>query len=185
VSGGSYAVRELCERDICDAIEMRGVVEGTAARLAAERGASPLALARARQYLGQIDATVAPGNRTPVDVERYLELNASFHAQVSALAESFVVERTCQRVAALPFASPNAFVTAQVELDDVWRVFTVAQDQHRSLLDAIEARQGTRAEAIAREHARVSLLTLRSVLRTRTGMERVAGFHLVLLAGSA
>ena len=36
---GGFAVRTFSERDVSDAIEMRGTVEGLAARLAAERGA--------------------------------------------------------------------------------------------------------------------------------------------------
>src|ERR1700704_2084456 len=35
---GGYAVREFTQDDIRDAIELRGVLEGTAARFAAERG---------------------------------------------------------------------------------------------------------------------------------------------------
>jgi GntR family transcriptional regulator of vanillate catabolism len=38
--GGGYKVRTFSERDVADAIEMRGTVEGLAARLAAERGVS-------------------------------------------------------------------------------------------------------------------------------------------------
>ena len=37
--GGGYAVRSFSERDVADAIELRGTIEGLAARLAAERGA--------------------------------------------------------------------------------------------------------------------------------------------------
>ena len=40
LSGGGYAVREFTQADIRDAIELRGVLEGTAARFAAERGAT-------------------------------------------------------------------------------------------------------------------------------------------------
>src|ERR1700683_1461721 len=39
VAGGGYVVREFTEADIRDAIELRGVLEGTAARFAVERGA--------------------------------------------------------------------------------------------------------------------------------------------------
>ena len=35
--GGGFVVREFTRTDIDDAIELRGVLEGTAARLAAER----------------------------------------------------------------------------------------------------------------------------------------------------
>src|SRR3954468_1721966 len=38
---GGYAVRTFSERDVSDAIELRGTVEGLAARLAAERGVAP------------------------------------------------------------------------------------------------------------------------------------------------
>ena len=40
-----YVVREFTQSDISDAIELRGVLEGTAARFAAERGATPEAIA--------------------------------------------------------------------------------------------------------------------------------------------
>src|ERR1700733_4559939 len=38
--GGGYAVREFTLREIEEAVELRGVLEGTAARFAAERGAT-------------------------------------------------------------------------------------------------------------------------------------------------
>src|SRR3954453_13013958 len=38
--GGGYVVREFTRADIDDSIELRGVLEGTAARFAAERGVS-------------------------------------------------------------------------------------------------------------------------------------------------
>jgi GntR family transcriptional regulator, vanillate catabolism transcriptional regulator len=37
--GGGYVVETFSERDIADAIELRGTLEGLLARLAAERGA--------------------------------------------------------------------------------------------------------------------------------------------------
>ena len=37
--GGGYVVREFTQADVRDAVELRGVLEGTAARFAAERGA--------------------------------------------------------------------------------------------------------------------------------------------------
>jgi DNA-binding GntR family transcriptional regulator len=43
---GGFVVRQFSFPDVIDAIELRGVLEGTAARLAAERGATPEALAQ-------------------------------------------------------------------------------------------------------------------------------------------
>src|SRR3954462_13203835 len=53
---GGYAVHTFSERDVSDAIELRGTMEGLAARVAAERGAPPQVLAAARECLAGIDA---------------------------------------------------------------------------------------------------------------------------------
>ena len=49
LAGGGYAVREFTQADVEDAIELRGVLEGTAVRFAAERGASKRQLAEMRE----------------------------------------------------------------------------------------------------------------------------------------
>ena len=41
----------------------------------------------------------------------------------------------------------------------------VAQDQHWQVLDAIERREGARAEALMREHSRIAQRNLREVVR--------------------
>jgi GntR family transcriptional regulator of vanillate catabolism len=46
---GGYAVRTFSERDVSDAIELRGTVEGLLARIAAERGAAPVVLGEASE----------------------------------------------------------------------------------------------------------------------------------------
>lgn len=178
-SGGGYAVREFTVRDIEDAIETRGCLEGMAARLAAERGVSPLALRKIKDCLGQFDNLLARPNLGGEDIEQYFELNALFHDQMIRLTESFVVEHVLQRITALPFASPNAFVMAQSQLGHAWKVFFVAQEQHRGIVDAIENREGSRAEALVREHARLSLSTLKSALKTQAALEQVPGLKLV------
>src|SRR3954471_21492893 len=45
--GGGYAVRTFSERDVSDAIELRGTLEGLLARLAAERGVAAVVLSQA------------------------------------------------------------------------------------------------------------------------------------------
>ncbi|MFW8643132.1 FCD domain-containing protein [Rhizobium beringeri] len=47
-----------------DAIELRGVLEGTAARLAAERGAPSAGLRQLAGVVAALDAVVAPGPKT-------------------------------------------------------------------------------------------------------------------------
>src|SRR5882757_9272998 len=58
LEGGGYAVREFTQDDIHDAIELRGVLEGTAVRFAAERGASSAQLAEMRHLNVEMDKVV-------------------------------------------------------------------------------------------------------------------------------
>src|SRR6185312_5097619 len=52
---GGFVATEFSVQDIHDGIEIRGMLEGTAARLAAERLARPEELTEARTCLGRID----------------------------------------------------------------------------------------------------------------------------------
>jgi GntR family transcriptional regulator of vanillate catabolism len=96
-----------------------------------------------------------------------------------ALAASPMLDRAMGQATALPFASPSAFVRAQTERADNRHVLTIAQDQHRCILDAILAREGGRAEALAREHARLARRNLDAALRDRAMMEAVPGAALI------
>ena len=90
--GGGYAVREFTRDDVHDAIELRGVLEGTAARFAAERGASPEQLTEMRELSAQMERMV---HRDDEDsFWRYVELNARFHALLLEAAASPVLARS-------------------------------------------------------------------------------------------
>mgnify|MGYP001031211853 CR=1 FL=1 len=150
--GGGYAVRTFSETDVADAIELRGTMEG----LAAERGVAPALLAEAHACLDAIDAMLAPSTLDDEGFSRYVELNARFHLLLSRMVGSDVVARELDRVKGLPFASPSAFVVVQTHSAQARDMLVVAQDQHRQALDAIERREGARAEAILREHSRIT-----------------------------
>jgi GntR family transcriptional regulator of vanillate catabolism len=53
----------------------------------------------------------------------------------------------------------------QARLPEAQTMFTVAQDHHRCIVRAIEAREGQRAEALMREHARLARRNLELALR--------------------
>src|SRR5918998_1937974 len=58
IPSGGFAVRAFSEREVFEAIEIRGTLEGLAARLAAERGPEPAELERVRACLDDIDVVV-------------------------------------------------------------------------------------------------------------------------------
>ena len=91
--GGGYAVRILSERDVSDAIELRGTLEGLAARLAAERGVAAGVLAQAGACLDQIDAVLQQPALDDAAFLQYVRLNQRFHLLLGAMAASAVLAR--------------------------------------------------------------------------------------------
>ena len=98
---------------------------------------------------------------------------------VARLADSEVLNRSLERIVALPFASPSAFVMVQAQLPESHEILFIAQHQHRCLLDAIAAGEGGRAEEIAREHARIAKQNLQVVLDNRKALGKVPGLRLI------
>jgi GntR family transcriptional regulator, vanillate catabolism transcriptional regulator len=176
---GGYVVREFTRADIDDAIEVRGVLEGTAARFAAERGMSRRELRALIDIADQTDAVVHSADYE--SFERYVGLNERFHSLLHDAARSPLLERALEHAISLPFAGPSAFVLAEAELPESREVLIVAQSHHRALIDAIERREGARAESIAREHARLARLNLDIVLRHREVLNRMPGASLIAL----
>ena len=175
---GGYAVRTFSERDVADAIELRGTIEGMAARLAAERGVAPVVLAEARECLQQIDDLLREAALNDDAFSRYVVLNEKFHTLLGELSGSPFMRRELERVSSLPFASASAFVVVQANSPQARDMLVVAQDQHREVLDAIENREGARAEAIMREHSRLAKRNLREAVRNPQN-EHMPGVRLI------
>jgi GntR family transcriptional regulator of vanillate catabolism len=175
---GGYAVRTFSERDVSDAIELRGTVEGLLARVAAERGAAPVVLGEGSECLRQIDELLRAAALDDHAFSNYVVLNERFHALLGELSGSAVLTREMERLASLPFASPSAFVVVQANSPQARDMLVVAQDQHWQVLDAIERREGTRAEAIMREHSRIAQRNLREAVRM-PGLDAMPGVRLI------
>ncbi|WP_076999064.1 GntR family transcriptional regulator [Variovorax sp. KK3] len=161
---GGFAVRTFSERDVADAIELRGTLEGLSARLAAERGAAPVVLREARACLRRIDELLRQPALDDAAFSRYVDFNGQFHRLLSEMAGSTLVAKQLERVVNLPFASPSAFVVVQANSPAARDMLVIAQDQHEQVLDAIENREGARAEALMREHSRLAQRNLREAL---------------------
>ena len=179
LSHGGYAVRTFSEREVADAIELRGTLEGLAARLAAERGVRPAVLKIAQACLDQIDQLLRPGALDDDSFSAYVDLNARFHKLLSEMADSAVLAREIERASSLPFASASGFVGVQAHSPDARDMLMVAQHQHRQVLDAIAQREAGRAEALMREHSRLARHNLSLVMQNplQGGMPGVQLIH--------
>lgn len=159
-----FVVRRLTFADVSDAIELRGMLEGLGARRAAERGVPARLLALMAAKLDEIDLALAnaPGI---LDMDAYTEANRGFHAALVEAAGSPFFSAEIARVEALPFSSPSAFLLNQRNDLPFQRSLITAQAQHRAVLEAMTRREGARAEAIMREHARIALSNLEYIMQ--------------------
>jgi GntR family transcriptional regulator of vanillate catabolism len=175
-------VKAFSERDISDSVELRGTLEGLAARFAAERGVSARELEPLKECLAAIDELL---RQVPISVDAfssYVTLNARFHALLTELSRSPPLIRQIDRASALPFASPSGFVMAQSALPEAQQILIIGQEHHRVVIDAIENREGARAEAVMREHARLAVRNLRLALRNRTHLDLLPALALIRTA---
>ena len=175
IPSGGYEVRRFTDADIRDAIELRGTLEGLAARRAAENGVERNLLVEMQDVIARIDLTLA--NHPKVNFSDYVELNQKFHSLIMESSGSQVIREEYDRVLSLPFASPSAFAVAQSIVPQSLDVLIVAQYQHRSIVEAIEQREGARAEAIMREHARLARSNLDIIVQADGLRAAVAGLH--------
>lgn len=178
LESGRCQVSSYSTKDIIDAIEVRGTVEGLAARVAAERGVPEDMLVECRETLAGLDRAVGDG--AVVNFKRYVELNAMFHSWLSRAAGSGIIEREVERICRMPLASPSAFLDGQQDIAAFRGSLVTAQNQHRAIFGAIENREGARAEALCREHARLAIQNL-SFVMTDTSLARdsIPGLSLV------
>ncbi|MDJ0630204.1 MAG: GntR family transcriptional regulator [Rhodobacter sp.] len=160
---GRWLVRRVTRADIVDAIEFRGVLEGTVVRLAAERGPAAEPLERCREINARLDNVVGSDAAT-IEFERYAALNEAFHDHLARISGSATMEREVRRAYRLPLAAPSAFLQSQMNIPEVRRSLIVSQRQHNDIIDAVVHREGARAEALAREHARLARTNLDYVI---------------------
>jgi GntR family transcriptional regulator of vanillate catabolism len=177
--GGGYGVKTFTEQDAFDAIEIRGALEGLAARLAAERGVEEPKLRAMESILAEIDAILAKSELGSEDFTAYTRLNEALHQAIAESGGGKVLARQIERAQALPFAHPSGFVMLQSELGEHRATFYLAQDQHRCVVEAIRGREGARAEAMMREHARLAARNLRLALDNQRARGMVAGAQLI------
>jgi len=174
-----FVVERFSTADIFDAIELRGLLEGMAARLMAERVQSPADTEKLKALHNELVGVVQRRELTIECLEQYMELNGKFHAEILELSQSRMLQRAMEHVCSLPFASPSGFVMAQSALPEAQQILIIAQEHHRVVIDAIENREGARAEAVMREHARLAVRNLRLALRNRTHLDLLPALALI------
>ena len=147
-----YVVRTFTQKEILDAIDLRGVLEGLAARRIAERGASRDFFRELRECLEMGDKIFRKRHLVESDEALYGEMNGRFHALIVAEAGSSIVADALARNGRFPFASPEAIAFDASDMEAMHDALYYAHRQHHAIVDALEGGQSARVEAQMREH---------------------------------
>lgn len=152
-----YAARAPSPAQIQDAIEVRGVLEGLAARRLAERGLDGNARRHIDQCLEQGEAIFAAGHLGDGGIERFYDYNSRFHDLLIAASGNGAIGVALARNNHLPFASATAFALNCDDMPGEYVHLRAAHRQHQAVVAAILAGDGDAAEQIMRAHARMAL----------------------------
>lgn len=148
-----YFVRAFSTQDVIDAIDVRGMLEGMAARLLAERGVPPAVLRELESCLGEGDRIFEKTGFAEGDDSAYAAMNARFHAIIVEAAASRVVSDSLTANDRVPFAAAGAVAFDKMSAEFMFELLRYAHRQHHAIVQALANRQGSRVEALMREHA--------------------------------
>lgn len=157
LKGRGYSVREITQASIVGAIEVRGVLEGLAARQAAEKGITENQHQDFMACLKIGDAIFSKNYVTENDLNSYHEINKKFHSLILEASGNPAIASSLQKNEHMPFGTVNSITFNFDKMEQEYRRFYIAHMQHHTIVHAIVNHQGARAEALMREHANVTL----------------------------
>lgn len=152
-----FEVRAFSDHDVLCALEVRGVLEGLAARRLAEQGMPEAVRAQLAACVEEGRQLLAKGHITEDDVGAWARLNNAFHHTIVQATGSSVIADAIARNNHLPFASADSIIIDPQALDREYEKLRFAQLQHQLVFEALEQRESARVEMLMREHAYVGL----------------------------
>jgi len=150
---GGFVVRAFTPQEIMDAIDVRGVLEGLAARMLAEQGPPRRLIHALHECLREGDEIFAKGHLVHADEARYGDMNKQFHSLIVQGAGSKVIAEAIERNDRIPFAAAHAIAFDRVDLPRMYDSMRYSQRQHHAIVQALENGEGARVAALMFEHA--------------------------------
>jgi DNA-binding GntR family transcriptional regulator len=148
-------VREYSENDLEEVFFIRELLEGAAARLAAD-SVSPSDLARMGEFIEDMEFA---SERGKADVFR--QLAGEFHSLVHQASRNKRLSAMLQDLQENIRRFNTSTLYTAGRMADALR-------EHRALYEALKARDGDKAEQLAREHRRKTLAMRRQLIRSET-----------------
>lgn len=178
--GGGYQMRSFTMQDVADAIRLRGVLEGFAARLLAENGASRQVMKMLNDCLVEGDTVVFKATMDLDDYTRYAQVNDRFHETIIEGCGNKALARMMETLNGQAFAAASATLPMQSSTEEGHEWMKLAHRTHHALVQAIEGHQGSRAQALGEEHVEIARRNLDYAMADPERAARVLpGFMLV------
>ena len=149
--GRGLIVRNLDISEVLELYAMREIMEGAAARLAAEHASAPEVDALRDIEQAFVEATVTDPAEMAGEMARELaRLNRAFHEAVCRAARNRYLDNASRELQDwIALLGPTTFtVTGRP---------STSHGEHQAIIEAIAARDGDRAEQLARAHIREAL----------------------------
>jgi GntR family transcriptional regulator, vanillate catabolism transcriptional regulator len=172
-AAGGYAMRRFTQREIQDAIDVRGQLEGMAARLIAEHGVPRQLSLDLRECLKDGDRILKARTLGYDGYAAYAAMNDRFHRLIVDGCGNAALARSIELNNRLPFAPASAMLPMQSSMDEGHQWMLYAHRQHHSLVDAMERGQGARAQSLGQEHVHVAKLNLEFALEAPEAAAKV------------
>ncbi|RZS78944.1 GntR family transcriptional regulator [Pigmentiphaga kullae] len=166
-----FRVKAVDLDDLANALDVRGALEGMAARLVAEQGAPPDVMQSLRDCVeeGWNLLEDAAGSGYRVETPRWSAMNEKFHAILIQAAGNPPLASALAHVSQIPLVGAAVL---GLGLDDTmpqpeYAYIHRAQQDHDDIVAAIELGEGARAESLMREHVRRSRDNKRRIYQLR------------------
>jgi GntR family transcriptional regulator, vanillate catabolism transcriptional regulator len=148
-----FIVRAFTPQEIMDAIDVRGVLEGLAARMVAEQGAPRRLIQLLRGCLSKGDEIFGKGCLVQADEARYADMNRQFHSIIVQGTGSKVLAEAIEHNERIPFAAAHAVAFGKADLHSMYDFLRYMHRQHHAIVQALENGEGGRVAALMYEHA--------------------------------
>ena len=161
-----FVVCDFSIDDVLSAFDVRGALEGLAARSAVERGIPEDTIARLEACVAEGERLVATGLCGADDMRSWSLANDEFHRAIIEASKLGTLEKVHAYLSKMPLVAPVAILFTNDQQDDAQSRMQEAHTDHIHILDALRSGEGARAEYLMREHAHRSRDHLGRLLRS-------------------
>ncbi len=158
-----YVVRGVDVKDVLDAFDVRGTLEGMGCRIVAERGMDEETEREVGALLKKGEKIFQSTSWGEAEQKEWRSLNTEFHFRLLGAAQNHHLDPIMRQMRIFPrlfdsrFASDSEFFQNVYTREQRLR----SHHDHINIVEAVRRREGSRAEALMREH----IYTNREVLR--------------------